>query len=83
MSRGPTDPAGFDQPGLELVQDDERFFAAVCGLGTLGLLYRVMLGTLTADEVLAGDAHYELFVDPYPEAGSEHRVLVAGMVDDD
>jgi len=94
---GPTDPATFDAPGLELVQDDERFFAAVCGLGTLGLLYRVMLevrekfwlkevrtlstwekvrGTLTADGVLAGDAHYELFVNPYPEAGGEHRVLV-------
>ena len=28
---------------LELVQDDERFAAAVCGLGTIGLLYRVML----------------------------------------
>jgi hypothetical protein len=33
-------------------------------------------GTLTADGVLAGDAHYELFVNPYPEAGGEHRVLV-------
>ncbi len=94
---GPTDPASFDEPGLELVQDDERFFAAVCGLGTLGLLFRVMLevrekfwlkevrtlstwekvkSTLTADGVLAGRAHYELFVNPYPEAGGEHRVLV-------
>jgi len=94
---GPTDPASFDAPGLELVQDDERFFAAVCGLGTLGLLHRVMLevrekfwlkevrtlstwekvrGTLTAEGVLAGPAHYELFVNPYPEPGGEHRVLV-------
>jgi hypothetical protein len=94
---GPTDPARFADPHLELVQDDESFFAAVCGLGTLGLLYRVMLevrekfwlkevrtlstwekvrDTLTPGGVLAGDAHYELFVNPYPEAGGEHRVLV-------
>jgi L-gulono-1,4-lactone dehydrogenase len=94
---GPTDPASFAADGLELVQDDERFAAAICGLGTLGLLYRVMLAvrerfwlkevrtlstwekvrdTLTADGALAGDAHYELFVNPYPEAHGEHRVLV-------
>jgi hypothetical protein len=94
---GPSDPASFDGSELELVQDDERFRAAICGLGTLVLLYRVMLevrekfwlkevrtlstwekvrGTLTADGVLAGDAHYELFVNPYPEAGGAHRVLV-------
>lgn len=94
---GPTDPATFDAAELELVQDDERFRAAICGLGTLGLLYRVMLevrekfwlkevrtlstwekvrGTLTADGVLAGAAHYELFVNPYPEESGEHRVLV-------
>ncbi|HEY2054879.1 MAG TPA: FAD-binding protein [Solirubrobacterales bacterium] len=99
---GPTDPATFDEPGLELVQDDERFFAAACGLGTLGLLYRVMLevrekfwlkevrtlstwekvkGTLTADGVLEGDAHYELFVNPYPEENGEHRVLVTTRTD--
>jgi L-gulono-1,4-lactone dehydrogenase len=40
---GPTDPRRFAAPGVELVQDDERFAAAICGLGTLGLLYRVML----------------------------------------
>jgi len=40
---GPTDPSSFDDPMLELVQDDERFAAAICGLGTIGLLYRVML----------------------------------------
>ena len=40
---GPTDPQDFDDPRLELVQDDERFAAAICGIGTLGLLYRVML----------------------------------------
>lgn len=42
-AEGPTDPATFAAPGLELVQDDERFAAAICGLGTVGLLYRVMI----------------------------------------
>jgi hypothetical protein len=94
---GPTNPDTFHEPDMELVQDDERFFAAVCGLGTLGVLFRVMLEVrdkfwlkevrtlstwekvrddLTADGVLAGDAHYELFVNPYPEESGEHRVLV-------
>jgi FAD/FMN-containing dehydrogenase len=27
---GPTDPGTFAEPGVELVQDDERFYAAVC-----------------------------------------------------
>jgi hypothetical protein len=101
-SDGPTDPATFAAEGLELVQDDERFAAAVCGLGTLGLLYRVMLAvrekfwlkevrtlstwekvksTLTADGALAGAAHYELFVNPYPEEHGEHRVLVTVRAD--
>ncbi|HEV7562192.1 MAG TPA: FAD-binding protein [Solirubrobacterales bacterium] len=94
---GPTDPATFADAELELVQDDERFAAAVCGLGTVGLLYRVMIevrekfwlkevrtldtwervkSTLTADGILAGDGHYELFVNPYPGDDGEHRLLV-------
>jgi L-gulono-1,4-lactone dehydrogenase len=94
---GPTDPQDFDDPNVELVQDDDRFAAAICGLGTLGLLYRVMLdvrerfwlkevrtldtwenvrSTLTADGVLAGPAHYELFVNPYAGEDGKHRVLV-------
>jgi L-gulono-1,4-lactone dehydrogenase len=40
---GPTDRQAFAEEGLELVQDDEHFAAAICGLGTLGLLYRVMI----------------------------------------
>jgi L-gulono-1,4-lactone dehydrogenase len=99
---GPTDPAAFAEPGIELVQDDERFYAAVCGLGTIGLLYRVMIevrekfwlkevrtlnsweqvrGTLSPGGVLAGDAHYELFVNPYPGDDGEHRVLVTRRTD--
>jgi L-gulono-1,4-lactone dehydrogenase len=40
---GPTDLAAFAEPEMELVQDDKYFAAAICGLGTIGLLYRVML----------------------------------------
>jgi L-gulono-1,4-lactone dehydrogenase len=40
---GPTDPASFADPRLELVKDDARFAAAICGLGTIGLLHRVMI----------------------------------------
>ena len=40
---GPTDPARFAEPGMELVQNDEYFAAAICGLGTIGILYRVMI----------------------------------------
>jgi hypothetical protein len=40
---GPTDPMSFAEEKLELVQDDERFAAAICGLGTLGVLHRVMI----------------------------------------
>jgi hypothetical protein len=94
---GPTDPASFADERLELVQDDDRFAAAICGLGTLGLLHRVMLdvrekfwlkevrtldtwenvrSTLSADGALAGDGHYELFVNPYAGDDGQHRVLV-------
>ncbi len=40
---GPTDPETFADERLELIQDDERFAAAICGLGTIGLLHRVMI----------------------------------------
>jgi L-gulono-1,4-lactone dehydrogenase len=94
---GPTDPQAFAENRLELVQDDDRFAAAICGLGTLGLLWRVMIETreafwlkevrtrdtwekvretLGAGGVLAEKGHYELFVNPYPDAHGEHRVLV-------
>jgi hypothetical protein len=38
-------------------------------------------GTLVPDGVLAGEAHFELFVNPYPEGGGEHRVLVTRRTD--
>ena len=40
---GPTDPGAFAGQPLELVKDDERFAAAICGLGTLGLTHAAML----------------------------------------
>ena len=40
---GPTNPAAFDHPTLELVQDDDLFAAARCGIGTLGLIHAVLL----------------------------------------
>ena len=43
---GPTDPQAFAAAyGAErrLVQDDDTFFAAVCGIGTLGLIHSVLL----------------------------------------
>ena len=40
---GPTDPQRFEDPRLQLIQDDDLFAAAICGIGTLGLLYRLML----------------------------------------
>jgi len=99
---GPTlaDPGplgGDGGPPIELVEDDTLFHAAVCGLGTLGLVHSMLIEvrerfwlnevrtlstweevreTLTPEGVLAGPDHYELFVNPYPERGGKHRVLV-------
>jgi hypothetical protein len=39
---GPTDPA-FADDRLTLVQDSEKFRAAVCGLGTLGVIHSLVL----------------------------------------
>jgi hypothetical protein len=42
-SDGPSDPAAPPDPPWRLVQDDAKFFAAVCGIGTLGLISSVVL----------------------------------------
>jgi L-gulono-1,4-lactone dehydrogenase len=42
-SDGPTDPAAFADETLRLVQDDRQFAAAVCGLGTTGLIHSLVL----------------------------------------
>jgi hypothetical protein len=42
-TNGPTDPDSFGDETLELVQDDERFKAAVCGIGTLGLIHSMLI----------------------------------------
>lgn len=40
---GPTDPVRFGDPLFELVKDDERFHAAACGIGTLGLIHSLLI----------------------------------------
>ena len=40
---GPTDPKRFDDPRLRLVQDDRTFDAAVCGIGSLGIVHSLLL----------------------------------------
>jgi len=45
---GPTDPARHREPGVTLVQDDERFHATLTGLGALGIVGRLTLRTRPA-----------------------------------
>jgi hypothetical protein len=49
---GITDPSRFDAvhrgDGWRLIQDDDRFQSAVCGMGTLGLVYALVLEVRTA-----------------------------------
>ena len=40
---GPTDPAAFDDGDLRLVQDDGSFAAAICGVGTLGVIHALLI----------------------------------------
>jgi len=40
---GPTDPAASPAGELELVTDDRKFLAAVCGMGTMGLIHSLVL----------------------------------------
>jgi len=40
---GPTDPDAFADDTLQLVQDDTKFAAAVCGIGTMGLVHSLLL----------------------------------------
>jgi hypothetical protein len=41
--KGPTDPAAFSDESLVLVKDDEKFAAAVCGMGTMGLIHSFLI----------------------------------------
>jgi L-gulono-1,4-lactone dehydrogenase len=65
---GPTDAGTFDHPALDLIQDDNLFAAARCGIGTLGLIHSVLLEvrekfwlnevrTLSTWEEVRGDLH--------------------------
>jgi len=40
---GPTDPDAFEHDKLTLLQDTEKFRAAICGIGTLGLIHSLLL----------------------------------------
>jgi L-gulono-1,4-lactone dehydrogenase len=40
---GPSDPRTFEGGRMRLVQDDMRFAAAICAIGTVGLIFRVMI----------------------------------------
>jgi hypothetical protein len=42
-ANGPTDPAAFASDESRLVQDDQVFAAAVCGMGTIGLIHSLLL----------------------------------------
>jgi L-gulono-1,4-lactone dehydrogenase len=99
---GPTDPAVFGDESLVLVKDDDKFAAAVCGMGTMGLIHSLLIevrekfwlnevrtlstwealrSDLTPDCLLAGEDHYELFVNPYAGSDGQHRVLVTRRSD--
>ncbi len=99
---GPTDPAAFEDESLVLIKDDDKFAAAVCGMGTMGLIHSFLIevrekfwlnevrtlstweslrSDLTPDCLLAGEDHYELFVNPYAGSDGQHRVLVTRRSD--
>jgi L-gulono-1,4-lactone dehydrogenase len=102
---GPTDRSAFaaaNPAGIALEQDTQKFRAAVCGMGTLGLIHSLLIevrekfwlnevrtlttweavkDSLTTDGVLGEGGHYELFVNPYAGAGSQHRALVTWRKD--
>ncbi|MCB9235318.1 MAG: FAD-binding protein [Bacteroidia bacterium] len=42
-SHGITDPDAFDRPGVELVQNDDYFHAAVLSMGSMGITYSLVL----------------------------------------
>ncbi len=96
-ANGPTAHGSLGNGPLKLVKDGQKFRAAVCGIGTLGLVHSVLIEvrdkfwlnevrtlstweavreTLNEDCVLGSEDHYELFVNPYPGPGGQHRVLV-------
>ena len=94
---GPTDRRRAGELSVELVNDDALFAAAICGLGTLGLIHSMLIEvrerfwlnevrTLSTWEAsrerlntecdLGGPDHFELFLNPYPGPGGQHRALI-------
>ena len=42
-SNGITDPAKFNEPGIELIKDDDIFYSAVLSFGSMGIIYSLVL----------------------------------------
>jgi len=42
-TNGITDPAKFNEPGTELIQDDAVFYSAVLSFGSMGIIYSLVL----------------------------------------
>lgn len=42
-SNGITDPAKFNEPGIQLVQDDDTFYSVLVSFGTAGIIYSCIL----------------------------------------
>jgi hypothetical protein len=40
---GITDPAKYDDPAIQLIQDDDCFHAVICSMGCFGVIYSVVL----------------------------------------
>jgi hypothetical protein len=42
-TNGITDPAKFNEPNIELIQDDDIFYSAVLSFGSMGIIYSLVL----------------------------------------
>ena len=72
-SDGITDPSKHDEPGVELVQDDDWFNSVTCSMGCMGIIYSIVIEVIpsymlsetktltTWDEVKKGLESGELF----------------------
>lgn len=42
-TNGITDPAKFNEPGIELIQDDDTFYSTVLSFGSMGIIYSLVI----------------------------------------
>jgi FAD/FMN-containing dehydrogenase len=42
-TNGITDPVKFNEPGIELIQDDDVFYSAVLNFGSMGIIYSLVM----------------------------------------